>query len=52
MTIQVIEYKNTTDDEMVLLLDEANDKAESMSKAEYDRRQAEAEHFTPMVTEE
>ena len=49
MTIQVIEYKNTTDDEMVLLLDEENDRAESMTKAEYDRRQA--EQSTPMVTD-
>ena len=40
MTIQVIEYENTTGEAMILLLDEANDKAESMIKAEYDRRQA------------
>jgi len=40
MTIQVIEYQSTTGDEMILLLDEANDKAESMTKAEYNRRES------------
>jgi hypothetical protein len=49
MTIQVIQYQNTTGDEMILLLDEANDKAESMTKAEYDRRQL--EHLTENPTE-
>jgi hypothetical protein len=50
MTIQVIKYQSTTGDEMILLLDEENDKAESMTKAEYDRRQA--EQSTSMVTDE
>ena len=48
MTIQVIEYQSTTGDEMILLLDEANDKAESMTKAEYNRR--EAALSTPIAT--
>lgn len=36
MTIQVIEYQNTTGDEMILLLDIENDKATSMTKETYD----------------
>ncbi len=37
----ITEYENSNGEPMVLILDEANDKAESMTKAEYDRRQAE-----------
>jgi hypothetical protein len=37
----ITEYENTYAEPMVLIVDEANDKAESMTKAEYDRRQAE-----------
>jgi len=32
------------------IIDRGNDEFTSMTKAEYDRRQAEAEHFTPIVT--
>ena len=46
----ITEYENSNGEPMVLILDEANDKAESMTKAEYDRRQTEAEHFTPIVS--
>ena len=38
--MEIIEYENTTGEAMVLLLDKENDKAKSMTKAEYDRRQA------------
>jgi hypothetical protein len=37
----ITEYENSNGEPMVFILDEINDKAESMSKAEYDRRQAE-----------
>ena len=40
MTIQVIEYQNTTGDEMILLLDVENDKATSMTKSTYDAQLA------------
>ena len=43
----ITQYENTYDEPMVLIVDEANDKAESMTKAEYDRRQA--EQSTPSV---
>jgi hypothetical protein len=46
MTIE--KYLSLDGVEMVLILDE--DKAESMTKAEYDRRQA--EQSTPIVTNE
>jgi hypothetical protein len=46
--MKLIEYKNSSDDEMIIVIDEENDTAESMSLAEYNRRQA--EHFTPIVT--
>jgi hypothetical protein len=36
----ITEYENISGEPMVLIVDEANDKAESMTKAEYDRRQA------------
>lgn len=39
--MKLIQYKNSTDDEMVIVIDEENDSAESMSQIEYDRRQAE-----------
>jgi hypothetical protein len=37
----ITEYENSYGEAMVLVVDEENDKAESMTKAEYDRRQAE-----------
>jgi hypothetical protein len=40
-------YTNTDGVEMVLIVDEINNKAESMTKAEYDRRQA--EQSTPLI---
>ena len=46
MTIE--NYLNIDGVEMVLVIEE--DKAESMTKAEYERRQA--EQSTPMVTDE
>ena len=45
MTIE--NYLNTDGVEMVLIIDEENDKAESMTKAEYDRRQV--EHLTEII---
>jgi len=42
----ITEYKNSNGEAMVLIVDEENDKAESMTKAEYDRR--EAEQSTPL----
>jgi hypothetical protein len=45
--IKINEYENSNGEPMVLIIDEANDKAESMTKAEYDRRQA--EQSTPMI---
>jgi hypothetical protein len=48
--MKITNYENSNGEPMVLIVDEANDKAESMTKAEYDRRQTEAEHFTPIVT--
>jgi hypothetical protein len=47
--MKITEYLNTNDEPMVLILDEENDKAESMTKAQYDERQVQAEHFTPKV---
>jgi hypothetical protein len=44
----ITEYENSVGEVMVLVVDELNDKAESMPKAEYDRRQA--EQSTPIVT--
>lgn len=38
MTIQVIEYENTTGEAMILLLDEENNKAESMTAETYTAR--------------
>ena len=43
MTIQVIEYQNTTGEPMILLLDEENDRAESMTLATYEQRLADQE---------
>jgi hypothetical protein len=45
----ITEYENLNGEPMILIIDKKNDKGESMSKAEYERRQAEAEHFTPMI---
>ena len=46
--MKITEYENLAGEPMVLMVDEINDKAESMTKAEYDRRQA--EQFTPIDT--
>jgi len=50
--MKLIEYKNSSDDEMIIVIDEENDTAESMSLAEYNRRLLEAEQFTPIVIDE
>ena len=47
--MKITEYENLSGEPMVLIVDEINDKAESMTKAEYDRRQA--EQSTPSVME-
>jgi len=44
----ITEYENSYGELMVLVVDEANNKAESMTKAEYDRR--EAEQSTPNLS--
>jgi hypothetical protein len=44
----ITEYENLEGQPMVLIIDEENDKAESMTKAEYDRRQV--EHLTEIPT--
>jgi hypothetical protein len=36
--MKITEYLNTNDEPMILILDEENDKAESMTKAQYDER--------------
>jgi hypothetical protein len=46
----IIESKDLFGTDIVSVIDEANDKAESMTKAEYDRRQA--EQSTPIVIDE
>ena len=38
--MKLIKYKNSSDDEMVIVINEQNDTAESMSQIEYERRQA------------
>jgi hypothetical protein len=38
--MEIIEYQNTTNDKMILLLDIENDKATSMTKETYDEMQA------------
>ena len=45
--MKLINYKNSSDDEMIIVINEENDTAESMSKIEYDRRKAALS--TPMV---
>ena len=47
----ITEYENLEGQPMVLIIDEENDKAESMTKAEYDRRQEQAALSTPIVVE-
>jgi len=47
----ITNYENLAGQPMVLILDEENDKAESMTKEQYEQRQAQAEHFTPIVTD-
>ena len=39
--MKLINYKNSSNDDMVIVINEENDSAESMSKVEYERRQAE-----------
>jgi hypothetical protein len=46
----ITEYENSVGEAMILVMDEVNDTAESMTKAEYDRRQA--EQSTPIVAAE
>ena len=46
--MKMTEYENTNGEPMVLIIDEENDKAESMTKAQYEQRQA--EQSTPIVT--
>ena len=45
--MKTTEYENLSGETMVLIVDEENNKAESMTKAEYDRRQV--EHLTEIV---
>jgi len=45
----ITEYENSYGELMVLVVDEEKNKAESMTKAEYDRREAEAEQSTPSL---
>ena len=45
----ITNYENLAGEPMVLIIDEENNKSESMPKSEYDRR--EAEQSTPMVTD-
>ena len=47
----ITEYENLEGVPMVLIIDEANDKGESMSKAEYERRQAQQVEQDTLVTE-
>lgn len=44
----ITEYENLSGEPMVLVIDKENDKAESMTKAEYERRQM--EHLTEIPT--
>ena len=46
----IIESKDLFGVDIVTIIDEENDKAESMTKAEYDRREAEAALSTPIVS--
>jgi len=46
----IIESQDLWGVDIVTVIDEVNDTAESMPKAEYDRRQA--EQSTPIVTDE
>ena len=43
----IIESKDLFGNDIITVIDEENDKAESMTKAEYDRRQA--EQSTPIA---
>lgn len=47
----IIKSKDLFGVDIITIIDEANDKAESMTKAEYDRRQAEAALSTPIATD-
>ena len=44
--MKLIQYKNSSDDDMVIVINEENDTAESMSQVEYERRQAEQDEAT------
>ena len=46
--MKLINYKNSSDDEMIIVINEENNTAESMSQIEYDRRKVALS--TPMVT--
>jgi hypothetical protein len=48
--MRIENIKNADGLDVVVIYDDENDKATSMYKSEYDRRQAEAEHFTPSLT--
>jgi hypothetical protein len=45
--MEIIEYKNTFDESMILIIDQDANWAKSMPKAEYDRQQA--EQSTPLI---
>ena len=51
--MKLIQYKNSSDDDMVIVINEESDTAESMSQIEYERRQAAQAMPQPMpeVTE-
>jgi hypothetical protein len=49
--MKLIQYKNSSDDEMVIVINEENDSAESMSQIEYERRQAEQSIFFENIIE-
>ena len=44
--MKLINYKNSSDDDMVIVINEENDSAESMSQIEYERRQTEQDEAT------
>ena len=49
--MKITEYENLAGQPMVLILDEENDKAESMTKEQYDEREAQAALSTPSLPE-
>jgi hypothetical protein len=48
--MEIKEYKNSTGEAMILIIDAENDTAQSMLKSTYDAMQA--EQFTPILTDE